>query len=177
MPNGVWRELRGPCDMPQRPVSGCSTFPEVSGRSRACCSQSHGFALDNQPTLGNRIITGSLESRHLPVADVCCLNKIVQCQFIANTATFVIHDHIQQLSSYWLCRVCFRACFASPLLNIFSHEQRLMVAIETGQTFPLLARGSVNGGSPGAAALVAAALVTQLPSVPWPAGRRSSCWP
>jgi hypothetical protein len=133
--------------MPQRPMSGCSTCPDVSGRSRACGGQPHAVALDNQPTLCDCISTGRLENRHLPVTDVRRLYKIVQCQFVANTATFVIHDHIQQFSSYWLCCVCFSASFVSPLMNIFSHQQRLMVAGETDQSFQLFDRGTVNDGS------------------------------
>jgi hypothetical protein len=74
------------------------------------------------------------------------VHKIVQCQFVANTATFVIHDHVQQLSRYWFRRACFWAGFGGPLMNIFSHEQRLMVAVETDQSFRLFDRGTVNDG-------------------------------
>jgi hypothetical protein len=70
-----------------------------SGRSRSCGGQHQRVAFDDQPTLGGRVSTGHLEIRHLPIADLGFLGKIIQDNPIADTTTLAIHDDMQQPSA------------------------------------------------------------------------------
>jgi hypothetical protein len=115
----VWPGLRGPCGTVQRQVSGGSTLSGRSGRCRPCCGQSEAVAFDNQPTLGYCVSTGCLECRHLPVADVRCLDKMVQCQLVADTAISVVHNYVEELSSFWLCRAHSRLYLGEWTSSIF----------------------------------------------------------
>jgi hypothetical protein len=48
-----------------------------SGRRQPCGGQRQCIAFDYQPTLGDCVITGHLEVRHLPIADLGCFGKNV----------------------------------------------------------------------------------------------------
>ena len=90
--------------LPSRQIDAAREMSRaLSGRSgcgQSCRGQGERIILDDQPALGRGISTGHLEVRHLPVADFCRIDQIVQVQPIANTRSLPINDNVEQPSTH-----------------------------------------------------------------------------
>jgi hypothetical protein len=121
---GVW--LGSP---PAAALSGCEFCDRYrrSSRGRSCSGQYQCVTFDDQPPLGGCVCTGQLEVRHLPIANLGCLSKIIQHQRIADATALGIYDNIQQLPANCFGRLVPRWLPIGPtrptipLCDMFSH--------------------------------------------------------
>jgi hypothetical protein len=91
-----------PCSMPRDSIWARSGYRHRgsvcrwSSRSRPSGGQHQCVAFDDQPTLGRCVSAGYFEIRHLPIAHLRCLGKIVQRHFVADPTTHGIYHDIDQ---------------------------------------------------------------------------------
>ena len=86
-------------------MSGGSTLSELQAAADpAVVSRRLLPSRTPQPWATVQLSRAASKADILPVADLSCLDKVVQCQLVADTAISVVDDYVKQLSSFWLRR-------------------------------------------------------------------------